>query len=59
LNGTLDFKTTPGFLLQAEYVRRNIAFDLRYTALEYETKSGSEKVDASSIGAGFSLYFGR
>ena len=43
----------------AEYVRRNVAFDLRYTALEYVVASGGEgSVGASSIGAGVSFFFG-
>ena len=60
LNDRVEFENTPGLLLQAEYVRRNVAFDLRYTALQYEVSSGgSGTVDASSIGAGLSLFFGR
>jgi hypothetical protein len=60
LNSRVEFENNPGLLLQAEYVRRNIAFDLRYTALEYELSSGgSGTVDASSIGAGISFFFGR
>ena len=59
-NGRVEFKSNPGLLLQVEYVRRNVAFDLRYTALEYELASGgSGTVDASSIGAGLSYFFGR
>jgi hypothetical protein len=60
LNDRVQFTNTPGFLLQAEYIRRNIAFDLRYTFLEYETdRAGSDSIDASSIGAGLSVFFGR
>ena len=59
LNSRVEFENKPGFLLQAEYVRKNIAFDLRYTALEYELSSGgSGTVDASSIGGGLTFFFG-
>lgn len=58
LNERVQFRNRPGLLLQAEYVRRNVAFDLRYTALQYELASGgSGTVDASSVGAGVSLFF--
>lgn len=46
-------------LLQAEFVRKAFAFDVRYTALTYESASNGETVDASSIGAGMSIFFGR
>jgi len=60
LNDRVEFENTPGLLLQAEYVRRNIAFDLRYTALQYKVAGGSSgSLDASSIGAGLSFFFGR
>ena len=59
LNDELEFKATPGAILQAEYMRGNMAFDLRYTMLEYETESSGGKVDASSFGVGFSFLFGR
>jgi hypothetical protein len=60
LNQSLDFKTKPGFLLQAEYVRRNISFDVRYTVMKYEVASGgSGTVNANSLGAGFSFLFGQ
>ena len=59
LNDRVDFRNTPGLVMQAEYVRRNLAFDLRYTALEYEIESGGGTVDASSIGVGMSFLFGR
>ncbi len=60
LNDRVEFRNTPGILLQAEYVRRNMAFDLRYTFLEYETEfTGSDPIDASSIGVGLSFFFGR
>lgn len=59
VNGSVDFKPTPGLLLQAEYVHRNMSFDLRYTAMEYEiSKGGSGTVGASSLGAGFSFFVG-
>ena len=59
LNERVEFKNNPGFLLQAEYLRSNWAFDLRYTMLDYELSSGgSGTVDASSIGGGVSFFFG-
>ncbi len=36
LNNEVEFQNTPGFIVQAEYIRRNISFDLRYTMLDYE-----------------------
>ena len=59
LNDKLEFKNTPGFLAQAEYIRNNFAFDLRYTMMDYEVESSSGTVDASSIGIGLSYLFGR
>jgi hypothetical protein len=59
LNSRVEFENRPGLLLQAEYVKRQYAFDLRYTALEYELSSGgSGTVNASSIGVGVSFFFG-
>lgn len=60
LNDRIDFKTSPGFIVQAEYVMKNVAFDARYTGLTYEVSSGgSGSVDASSFGLGASYFFGR
>ena len=59
LNDRLEFRNTPGFILQAEYIRRNFAFDLRYTMLDYETDPDGVTVGASSIGIGMSFLFGR
>jgi hypothetical protein len=59
LNDRVEFKSTPGLLLQADYIRKNVAFDLRYTALEYEIERSAGTIDASSIGLGFSFFFGR
>lgn len=59
MSGSVAFRNTPGFVLQAEYVRRNLGFDLRYTAMEYELNGGFGTVGASSIGAGVTLFFGR
>jgi hypothetical protein len=59
LNDRVEFENNPGFLVQAEYVRRNVAFDLRYTVLEYEVaRGGAGSVGASSIGVGLSFFFG-
>lgn len=59
LNDRVEFENTPGVLLQAEYVRRNVAFDLRYTSMQYSVANSSGSIDASSIGAGLSVFFGR
>jgi hypothetical protein len=60
LNTRLEFKNNPGFLFQAEYAMRNISLDVRYTMMKYEVESGgSGTVDANSLGAGFSIMFGR
>ena len=59
LNESLEFENTPGAIVQVEYLRRDVSFDLRYTMLEYEVKSNGYTVDASSIGVGISFMFGR
>ena len=59
LNDKVEFKSTPGVLVQAEYIRRNLSFDLRYTMLDYETESGGATVGASSIGIGIGFRFGQ
>lgn len=59
LNQSVEFKNTPGVVVQAEYIRRNVSFDLRYTKLEYEVESSGEPVDASSIGIGISFLIGK
>lgn len=57
-NGTVTFGNAPGVVLQAEYVRRDFAFDLRYTQLTYSINGGgSGTVGASSIGGGMSFFF--
>lgn len=58
-NGSLGFDATPGFLLQGEYVRGNIGFDLRYTKLEYRASGSNGTLDASSFGGGLSIYWDR
>lgn len=60
LNDKVTFKTAPGVIFQAEYVRSNLSFDARYTALKYEATGGaSGSVDASSLGLGISYFFGQ
>lgn len=59
LNESVTFNSTPGAIVQAEYIRRNVSFDLRYTMLEYEEESGDFTVDASSIGVGIGFVFGK
>ena len=60
LNERVSFKNKPGLLLQAEYVRGIAAFDLRYTAMEYEVQEGGVgTVNASSLGLGVSFFFGK
>ncbi|HEU4997178.1 MAG TPA: hypothetical protein VFT29_20315 [Gemmatimonadaceae bacterium] len=60
VNGSVDFKTTPGFVVQTEYLFRNgLAIDARYTGMKYRIDgSGSESIDGSSFGIGGSVYFG-
>jgi hypothetical protein len=59
LNDKVEFKNTPGILVQAEYVRRNLSFDVRYTMLDYEVQSAGSTVGASSIGIGIGFLFGK
>ena len=59
LNDKVEFENTPGVVVQAEYIRGNVSFDLRYTMLEYEVKSNGATVDASSIGVGIGFVFGK
>ena len=60
VNDRVSFRNKPGMLLQTEYVRRNWAFDLRYTAMTYEVESGGTgDVGASSFGVGASFFVGR
>ena len=59
LNDKVEFKNTPGVVVQAEYIRRNLSFDLRYTMLDYEVERTGGTVGASSIGIGMGFLFGR
>lgn len=59
LNESVEFSNTPGVIVQVEYIRRNVSFDLRYTMLEYEIESSGTTVDASSIGIGIGFIFGK
>ena len=60
LNDRVEFRNTPGLLLQADYARGDVAFDLRYTAMTYEVeRGGSGTVGASSIGGGLTFFLGR
>jgi len=60
LDQDVEFRTAPGAVIQAEYHRGNVAFDLRYTMLRYEIESGgSGSIDANSFGGGLSFFFGR
>lgn len=53
VNTRLSFKTTPGFVLHAEYAFARWSLDARYTALKYTIQSGgSGTVNANSFGAG-------
>jgi hypothetical protein len=58
-NARLEFDSSPGVLVQAEYAWRGAIFDLRYTALEYTLSGTEETVDASSVGIGIGFMFGR
>ena len=60
LKQRIEFRNTPGWVLQGEYIFRNMSVDLRYTAMEYEVeRGGSGTVDASSLGVGMSFFLGR
>lgn len=59
-NDRVEFKSSPGFIVQADYGRGSSVFDLRYTMLEYEiVGSSGGKIGASSVGVGFTYFFGR
>lgn len=57
-NGSLEFATTPGAVIQAEYLRNQFGVDLRYTILTYEVSGTGTEVDANSLGVGFTFWFG-
>jgi hypothetical protein len=60
LNDKVEFNNTPGVIAQAEYVIQDqYSIDLRYTALKYQAKGSTQKMDASSIGIGASWFFGK
>ena len=59
LNNKVEFENKPGAVIQAEYIRRNLSFDVRYTMLNYEVQSGGGTVGASSIGIGIGFLFGQ
>lgn len=60
LNDKVTFKPEPGFIGQAEWKLPRVTFDVRYTAMKYTVESGgSGKVNANSIGAGMSYWFGQ
>lgn len=58
-SGSVKFDATPGAVGQVEWAFRNILLDLRYTAMNYTVSGSGAKVDASNIGAGISVLFGR
>lgn len=59
-NGRLEFKSTPGYVVQTAYVfGQKWALDMRYTMMKYElAQGGTGKVNANSLGAGLSYAFG-
>jgi hypothetical protein len=57
-NGRVEFKTTPGYVVQTGFGRGAWALDLRYTLMKYEVAGAAEKVNANSLGAGLSWSFG-
>jgi hypothetical protein len=61
LNSRVEFENTPGYLFQTEYVfASNISVDVRYTLMKYKVVGDeSSTVQANSVGAGFSVLFGR
>ena len=59
-DGKLEFGSGPGFVVQGEYAWRGAIVDLRYTAIQYELADvAAEKIDASNIGIGVTVMFGR
>jgi hypothetical protein len=59
LNDRIEFKSSPGFVVQSGYGFGKWALDVRYTGMKYEvSKGGSGTVNANSIGAGLSYAFG-
>jgi hypothetical protein len=58
VDGKIEFKTTPGYVVQTGYGRGPWAIDLRYTLMKYEMAGVAEKVNANSLGAGLSWSFG-
>lgn len=59
VNSRLEFKSTPGVVLQSGYDFGKWSLDLRYTAMTYEVANGGTgTVNANSLGAGFSYAFG-
>lgn len=58
LDSRLEFEDNAGFLVQAEYLRGEFAFDLRVTSLTYRTANVPiSEVGASSVGVGASWFF--
>lgn len=59
-NGRLEFKATPGYVVQTAYVfGQKWALDMRYTMMKYElAQGGTGTVNANSLGAGLSYAFG-
>ena len=62
-NAKLEFDNAPGVVVQAEYALKGVTFDARYTAMKYTlanaTSGSSGSIDASNIGIGVTLVFGR
>ena len=58
LDSRIEFANHAGLLAQAEYLRGDIAFDLRVTSLTYRISSGGTgDVGASSVGVGATWFW--
>ena len=57
-NGRIEFKSTPGYVMQTGYGRGHWTVDVRYTLMKYEVAGFADKVNANSIGAGLGWSFG-
>jgi hypothetical protein len=59
VNDRVEFKTTPGYLAQVEYMfSPGFSLDLRYTVMKYEIDGSTDRVNANSIGIGMNAWFG-
>ena len=57
-SGRIEFKSTPGYVVQTGYGRGQWMVDVRYTLMKYEVAGLSGQINANSLGAGLSWSFG-